>query len=210
MQLFEKRRDRFNLFECFENPLLNITFRLEVPDFLPACKERKLPPFHLFLYHLFEALKNVENFHYRIYQGQVIKIDTFIPSYTVMNQDDILNYTRFEYTQDKDQFIARSLRAKEEAASSAALINDALELDPRRVKDYFFITCLPWLDFTAIEHPTFKYKSADIPSIAWGKFRQEKGILSMPFSVQAHHGFVDGYHIHRLAEELKTSLRREL
>jgi chloramphenicol O-acetyltransferase type A len=210
MQLFEKRRDRFNLFDSFENPLLNITFRLEVPDFLPSCRDRKLPPFHLFLYHLFEALKKVENFHYRIYQDQVIKIDSFIPSYTVLNQDNILNYTRFEYTPDKDEFINRSLRAKEEAARSSMLINDALELDARRIKDYFFLTCLPWLEFTSIQHPVFKYKSSDIPSIAWGKFKQETGIISMPFSVQAHHGFVDGYHIHLLAEELKSSLQKEL
>ena len=30
--------------------------------------------------------------------------------------------------------------------------------------------------------------------------------LQLPFSVQAHHGFVDGYHIHRLAQTIGSEL----
>ena len=33
MQNFENRRDRFELFNSMESPLLNITFNLTVPDF---------------------------------------------------------------------------------------------------------------------------------------------------------------------------------
>jgi chloramphenicol O-acetyltransferase type A len=93
MQNFEKRRDRFELFDSFENPLINITFNLTVTDFRPFCKAQGLPPFHFFLYVIFKSLMNVENFRYRIYQGEVIKIDRLIPSYTVMNEDKVLNFT---------------------------------------------------------------------------------------------------------------------
>ena len=50
MENFEKRRDRFEFFEGFENPLLNLSFDLEVKDFRPFCKANNLPPFHFFLY----------------------------------------------------------------------------------------------------------------------------------------------------------------
>ena len=47
----------------------------------------------------------------------------------------------------------------------------------------------------------------DIPSLAWGKFRDAPGgRLELPFSVQAHHGFVDGFHIHQLAEQIAAEL----
>jgi len=47
----------------------------------------------------------------------------------------------------------------------------------------------------------------DIPSFAWGKFRDAGvGRLELPFSVQVHHGFVDGYHIHLFAEQVATEL----
>jgi chloramphenicol O-acetyltransferase type A len=69
----------------------------------------------------------------------------------------------------------------------------------------FFIT---WLDFTSIQHPVGRFKSNDIPSLAWGKISElGNGKISLPFSVQAHHGFVDGYHVHLLSEQIKRSLK---
>lgn len=203
MKNFEKRRDRFELFESMESPFLNITFRLEVPDFRPYCKEQNLPVFHFFLYYLFKALMNVENFRYRIYDGEVILIDQIIPSYTILNEENIFNFTRFEFSDDVNEFIRRSLAAKDESMKAPKLIHSASDVSARDLKDYVFITSLPWLDFTSIQHPVGRFKSADIPSLAWGKFSTlPDGRLSMPFSVQAHHGFVDGYHIHLLAEEI--------
>jgi chloramphenicol O-acetyltransferase len=100
MQNFEKRRDRYNAFASFENPLVNLSFELEVPEFRPYCKQQGLPPFHFFLYHVLHALKGIDNFMYRIHQGEVIKIDDFWASYTVINQDQNLNFARFEMTED--------------------------------------------------------------------------------------------------------------
>jgi len=75
------------------------------------------------------------------------------------------------------------------------------------VKDQVFITCIPWLDFTSIQHPAATLGSPDIPSLAWGKFKDgPNGRLALPFSVQAHHGFVDGYHIHLLAQQIAAEL----
>jgi chloramphenicol O-acetyltransferase type A len=31
--------------------------------------------------------------------------------------------------------------------------------------------------------------------------------MIMPFSVQVHHGFVDGYHIHLLAQEIASEIK---
>ena len=211
MKNFEGRKDRFQFFDSFENPLLNLTFKLEVPDFVTFCKQEKIPVFHFFLFHLFQATMKIDNFKYRIYQGEVIKIDQVIPSYTVLNNDGLFNYTRFEYSDKREIFIQRSLEAREVAMSSQKLINTGGDLDERSMKNYIFITSIPWLDFSSIQHPVFKFKSADIPSMAWGKFENgSNGRITMPFSVQAHHGFVDGYHIHLLAEGIKKQLEENL
>ena len=60
MENFEKRRDRFELFDGMESPLLNLTFNLEVPDFRPYCKHHDLPPFHFFLFILFIVLVHID------------------------------------------------------------------------------------------------------------------------------------------------------
>ena len=207
MKNFEKRRDRFEFFESFENPLLNLSFDLEVEEFRPFCKAQKLAPFHFLLYCLMGALNELDNFKYRIYEGKVIKIEEIIGSYTVMNEENLFNYTRFQADPDLRTFIENSLRAKAEAEQSLALINTGIELSEREMKNYVFITSIPWLKLNSIEHPVYKYRSADIPSIAWGKFTNSlDSKLIIPLSVQAHHGFVDAYHIHLLAELLKKKI----
>jgi len=67
MKNFEKRRDRFEFFESFENHLLNISFDLEMKDFRPFCKANQLPPFHVFLHSLFSSLNEIDNFKYRFH-----------------------------------------------------------------------------------------------------------------------------------------------
>ena len=56
MENFEHRRDRFEAFSRFDNPLINISMTLTLPAFRPFCKARQLPPFHVFLYYLGAAL----------------------------------------------------------------------------------------------------------------------------------------------------------
>ena len=207
MKNFEKRRDRFEFFESFENPLLNLTFDFEVNDFRPYCKSNNLPPFHFFLFCLFSSLNEIDNFKYRILDGKVFKVEDLVGSYTILNEENNFNFTRFKLSPNLQEFIKLSLASKDEVMKASSLIHTGLELSPRDMKNYIFITSIPWLKITAIEHPTYKYKSADIPSIAWGKFTPiSNNQLSIPLSVQAHHGFVDAFHIHQLAETIKAKI----
>lgn len=207
MDNFEHRRDRFDAFCRFDNPLINIGMMLTLPDFRPFCKARQLPPFHVFLYCLLHSVRGIDNFLYRIHEGEVIKIDEFFGAYTVLNLDNNLNYARFTISDDLDQFIARSVAAGAVARASRPLINQGSDLSARELKNNVYTTCLPWLDMRAIEHPVYRHKEADIPLLAWGKFGAPAGgTMTLPFSVQAHHGFVDGYHIHLLGAALAARI----
>lgn len=203
MEKFEYRRDRYEAFSRFDNPRLNLSMRLALPDFRPYCKARQLPPFHVFLYCLLHSLRGIDNFLYRVVDGEVVKIERFYGGYTVLNIDNNLNYARFTVSDALDEFIARSVEAGRVARASRALINDGSDLDPREVKNNIYTTCMPWLELTAIEHPIWRHHDADIPLIAWGKFgAAEQGRMAVNMSVQAHHGFVDGFHIHQLGAAL--------
>lgn len=208
MENFEHRRDRFESFSKFENPAVNICMSLSLPDFRPYCKANQIPPFHFFLFCLLTSVRKIDNFMYRIYQGEVIKIDEFIASYTVLNMDHNYNYAAFEMSDDLREFVARSVAAGEIAKNTRALINNGEGQSERELKNNFYTTCMPWIDMTSIEHPIFSYKQPDIPLIAWGKMSEPaNGIVTLPFSVQAHHGFVDGYHIHLLGETIAARVR---
>lgn len=208
MHNFEKRRDRYDRFAAYENPLVNLSFDMTVPDFRPWCKAQQLPPFHFFLYCVHHAIKGIDNFMYRVHDGEVIKIDDFWGSYTVINHEQNVNYARFVASPDLREFVARSLEAKRLAETTSELSNASEKLSERERKNNIHITSMPWLQLNSIQHPVFEYKSYDIPSLAWGRFSdaRQDGKMTLPFSVQAHHGFVDGYHVHLLAEAIAARI----
>lgn len=206
MQNFERRRDRFEFFDRMASPAVNLCFTMDLPEFRPWCKEQGLGPFHVLLCAVLRAVLQVENFRYRVFDGEVIEIDRLTPSYTVVNQHCDLNFAQFDWSDDVREFVARSLAAREEAGNMTELNRKHLGMTPRDAKDQVFVTCMPWLDFTSIQHPMASLATPDIPSLAWGRFREGPNGLQLPFSVQAHHGFVDGYHIHQFARQVAAEL----
>lgn len=209
MQIFERRRDRFDFFDRMESPAVNLCFTLEVPDFRPWCREEGLAPFQVFLCATLRAVLEIEHFRYRIIDGEVIRIDRLVPSFTVMNGNGDLNFAQFAWTDDVREFVARGLAAREAASNMEELNIKYRTMSPRDAKDQVFVTCMPWLDFTSIQHPMASLATPDIPSLAWGRFRDGPagtGTLQLPFSVQAHHGFVDGWHIHLLGQQVAAEL----
>lgn len=207
MQHFERRRDRFDLFDRMDSPAVNLCFTMDLPDFRPWCKVQGLPSFHVLLCAVLRSVLSIPNFRYRVFEGEVIEIDRLMPSFTVTNQHHDLNFALFDWSDDLREFVRRGVAARDEAGAMLALNNAYARLSPRQMKDQVFITCIPWLDFTSIQHPAATLGSPDIPSLAWGKFKDgPNGRLALPFSVQAHHGFVDGYHIHQLAQQIAAEL----
>ena len=208
MNNFELRRDRFDFFESFESPLLNLTLELEVSNFLPFCKTNGIPVFHFFLFAVMKSLNELDHFKYRLVDGNVIKNEVLHGSYTVLNQDQLFNYTCFKYKDHLHDFIQESLAAKDVSSKSKMLLNKEIETGKLDTKDYVYITSLPWFNFTSIQHPVYRFKSADVPSIAWGKFNViNSQQLKMPFSIQVHHGFVDGLHVHLLIEKISFNIQ---
>lgn len=207
MDKFEQRRDRFALFDGMDSPALNLCFPLALPDFRPWCREQELAPFHVLLCATLRAILAVENFRWRILDGEVIRVERLTPSFTVKNINDDLNFAMFDWSDDLREFVARGRAAGIAAANMTALNRQYAALSPREAKDQVFVTCIPWLDFTSIQHPTAALACPDIPSLAWGRFRDgPDGTLVLPFSVQAHHGFVDGFHVYQLGQQIAAEI----
>ena len=61
--------------------------------------------------------------------------------------------------------------------------------------DLIYITCIPWVSFTNLSHTISFNKDDAVPRLAWGKYFEEGDKILIPFSVQAHHSFVDGIHM---------------
>ena len=143
MHNFEHRRDRFNTFCAYENPALNITMPLSLPDFRPFCQAHQLPPFHFFLYCLLMSVRSIDNFMYRVHDGNVIKIDDFYASFTTINEDNNYNYASFTRSDDLHEFVQRSVAAGRLARTTRELINTGATMTAREFKNNIFTTCMP-------------------------------------------------------------------
>ena len=71
-------------------------------------------------------------------------------------------------------------------------------------------SAIPWIQFTHISHTDSGKKDQAVPMFDWGKFYDQNGRKMMPFSIQAHHSFVDGIHMGQLAENLKNHLNETI
>ncbi|MCP9861460.1 MULTISPECIES: CatA-like O-acetyltransferase [unclassified Cyanobium] len=73
--------------------------------------------------------------------------------------------------------------------------------------DRFFLSHLPWLSFTGIQHP-YTPAYASIPLISTGRSFLQDGREMLPIAVQAHHALVDGVNVARLLEQLADPCRQ--
>lgn len=72
---------------------------------------------------------------------------------------------------------------------------------------WIYLTCLPWIHFTAMTHPVDGPEDC-IPRIAWGRIEREGDCWKMPVAVQVHHALVDGRHIGHFFEHLEMEMQR--
>ena len=87
-----------------------------------------------------------------------------------------------------EQFLPYAAQAQEAAKAGGSIS------DPAESIGYFFISCLPWLSYSALIQPVPMPADSN-PRITWGKYETHGQDTILPVSLLAHHGLVDGKHI---------------
>ena len=191
-----KRRHHYEVFGRGEYPYIGLTTTLDVSGFLEACREGGDKFFNAFLYVVTRAMNAVENFRYRVFEDQVVVCDVVDPSFNVMNRETELFYFAYaEYDADFRKFDAEVEWAKDKALRTNNLGGNRL--------DVMYVSCLPWFGFTDIIQPMGLSAGDTIPRLVWGKFGEEGGRTTMPFSITGHHGMFDGLHISQLLDGME-------
>jgi chloramphenicol O-acetyltransferase type A len=197
----KEREELFHFYQGFDSPVLNITSTIECRNFKRILKENNISLFQYLVYNVCKTTMEIDNFQYRYNGKSIYKIEQLIPSYTVMRKSGIFNFCTFKYTSRFNDFLNVSLEAKKKAESATAL-----SMDDVTHQDYIFLTCLPWFNFSSIQHPVGKFKDSSIPSFAIGKIEESGTSMSFSLSIQVHHGLVDGIHIGEFLSKFKKHL----
>ena len=198
------RQEHIAFFSTYDDPTVNITIEFSCPDFVTKAKSKGAPPFAALLFAIAEASLDVENFRWRIMDGNPVEVRDLKTGHTVLDKNNNLNFSSINHSRDFDVFVCRYLEDSAIAQEATSIRGEELT-----DHDHLFVTCTPWFHFTAFDHPMARFGDASIPNIAVGKFKFEDGDVHFPLAIQAHHGLVDGLHIHQFAERMKEILAEQ-
>lgn len=191
------RTEHFRFFQNVAYPIYNICFDLDVTPLKAYAKAHAIS-FNYALVHLVTATANaIDNFKYRLRGDQVILHDQLTPSCTDLSPGATLfKMVTIGMEESLDAF-ARKAKAQASEQACYFKIEDFVGKD-----DLLFISMLPWIRFTSIDH-TMSLKQGDaMPRITWGRYEEQHGRWTLPFNIQVNHLFVDGIHLGQFQEQL--------
>ncbi|MDR0318860.1 MAG: chloramphenicol acetyltransferase [Nitrososphaerota archaeon] len=200
------RREYYEHFGNCSDPYFGVSANV---DCTVAYEECKKLGYSFFVYYMFEsisAVNQVENFRYRVVDGDVWLFDCVHASTTVGRSDGSFGFALFEYAEDFSVFQKNARNQIFEVQKSQGLRVD----DNARRLDVIHYTTLPWFSFTSFSHEkNFSYKES-IPKVAFGKFFEQEGKKWLPVSVNVNHGLMDGYHVGKYLELFQIGLNKKL
>lgn len=192
-----KRKEHFQFFSQFEEPFYGITINIDCTE---AYNQTKAEGNSFFLYYLYRALKaanETENFRYRIIEEEVYLFDAINASATISRPDETFGFSYIDYQGNENVFI-------EEAQKEISRVQQSTGLVPAGSgENVIHFSAVPWLDFTSLSHARSFTFPDSCPKISFGKVTENNGKKTMPVSIHAHHGLVDGYHIGLFADRFQ-------
>ncbi len=185
------RKEHFEFFKDYEDPFFNITFTIDITKLKSFCKENNLAFWLANYYFAMKTSSQIQEFRLRLHDGAVYEYNAIKMGSTIFNEDKTFSFCYFPMTDTVFDYVrkAEEIIAKHKQGT----IDSSVE------KDYLGVvhgTVVPWLSFTGIKHPrSGKEKDHGIPKFAFGKYYQEGDKYLIPFSIEAHHALIDGYHV---------------
>lgn len=191
-----ERRELFEFFSAVSQPFYSVTFNLDVTNLYNYTHSRRLSFYYALTYLVTKAVNSVDNFLYAIEDGEIVKHDELLCSFTDLKKDsDNFHIVTMPCEGTLDEFCAA---AEKKSAAQKEFINMEEE-----GKNLIFISCLPWIELTGLTNERNFDPDDNIPRIAWGKYHEDSGRKVLGMSLELNHRFCDGVHIGQFAKELE-------
>lgn len=185
------RYSYYQYFSSFENPCYGFDVEMDITDIYELSKYRKESIFINLLYLITISLNRIDEMRIRVVNNKLVLHELINPSYMVMTDLGIAETCGHKMTYDYEEFYKlaeEQIEAHRHANSVIAKFNASPSLDD------FYISCLPWLNFSSMIHPipTHDKGSMSVPRICWGKFYHRHGKTYMMLNITVSHALIDG------------------
>lgn len=196
--------NRTHLFKQYQGadlPYIIISTRVDVTKLLQWSRKQGVSFYFALVHVARQAADRIENFHYRFIGEKVYRIDSNVPLVThIRKGEELFIMLEGKVTEDRREF-CRDLRNKAEDRQ----YNKRNTVFSRH--DMISFSCMPWIDYTQFVRTIIKDGEDNNPKLSWGKYTTDsQGRTTLNFSVQVHHGLMDGYHVGLYYEELQKAL----
>lgn len=197
------RSGQFQLFRTYDRPHFATTARVDVTALMTKGKPAGVSPYRAFIHAIGVGVHAVPALRTRFEGDRVMEFEAISLSATVPRPGDSFGYAYIPYIADWAEFDAACKAIIAETAMGANL-----GANTGQRFDLAYLSCLPWLDFTALDN-ALPGPDDCIPRFSWGKFVQSAdGSWSCALAVQVHHALVDGLQVGQFFEAAQASLNR--
>lgn len=193
------RGKQYEYFCSLPSPHVALTAQCDITKLMEKVRKNGWPFFLTLLYCAVNAANAVPELRRRIREQQVVEFERCLSSHTVALPDGSYCYCELDCHGPFADFLPYARRQVELAKEKNSL-DDGGDADR-----LFFVTCLPWLSFTAIQLPTAGAQDSN-PRLTFGKYEPQGDRLLLPVSLMVHHGLVDGIHIARFFAEFDKQM----
>ncbi len=193
-----KRAMHCMVFRNSIEPAFCVTFDLDITNFLPKVREKNYSFTMAMIYAVSKCANEIEEFRYRFLDGKVVLFNRIDTAFTYLNQEtELFKVVNVPMCDSMEEYVSLATKTAKEQEEyfTGDLGNDVFQFSP-----------MPWVPYTHISHTNSGKKDNATPLFDWGRFYEKDGKILLPFSVQAHHSFVDGLHIGKLYELVQKYL----
>ena len=193
-----ERKQHYQVYRQFANARYDITLELDVTNLVRFVKENKLSFTLTAIHTIAKCANEIDEFRMRIENDEPVIYDELSLSFTYLNKNTNL-MKNVVADNDVDVF-AFNQKAKDVIEMQDVYFTGALG------NGIYQFSSIPWISYTHVSHTFSGNKDYAVPVFDFGKFYEKNGRMVMPFSIEVHHAFIDGYHIGLLVEKLQRTL----
>jgi chloramphenicol O-acetyltransferase type A len=193
-----ERREHFLWYINAEFPYITITADIDVTSLISYCRSRSLSSYITFVFAAHRIANGIENFRYRINDKRPIINETTTPTFThIPDGSEMFVEITVPFSDDLNTYHRMAKERIQAQGTDSGFAN----LKGRY--DLILYSGVPWLQYTHLTRPIARLGVDTNPKISWGKYFGRGDRVLMPFTVQVHHGLMDGIHIGRYYEQLQ-------
>jgi len=183
-----ERKEIFEFFRGFSDPYFGLTAPVDVTKAMKHSKTNGKSIFALYLHACMKAINSVENFKYRVIDGEVHVFETINASTTILRENKTFGFSFIHFDEDFDVF-EKNINAEKERIQNATNL-----FPPVNSLDCVYCSAIPWVNFTGHKEPVLGKEMETVPKLAYSKITEENGKFSMTVSLDVNHALIDGYH----------------